>query len=90
MRMKLVSMLPTALASMFETSMDVSEQSLGFIGFINYVIPYKVGFHGFGCWDEFVGRYWALGLFFFVEISGGGGRECIRGFSIEGWRLVRF
>ena len=49
MRMKLVSMLPTALASMFETSMDVSEQSLGFIGFINYVIPYKVGFHGFGC-----------------------------------------
>jgi hypothetical protein len=74
MRMKLVSMLPTALASMFETSMDVSEQSLGFIGFINYVIPYKVGFHGFGCWDEFVGRYWALGLFFFCGDFGRWGK----------------
>ena len=49
MRLELVLMLPTALASMFETSMDVSGQSLGFIGFMNYVIPYRVGFHGFGC-----------------------------------------
>ena len=76
MRLELVLMFPTALASMFEASMDVSEQSLGFIGFINYVIPYKVGFHGFGCWDKFVGRYWALGLYFCGDFGRRGKGMC--------------
>jgi hypothetical protein len=52
MRLEVLLLLPFALASTFETSMDVSGQSLGFIGFTSYVTPYRVGFHGFGSWDE--------------------------------------
>jgi hypothetical protein len=88
MRLELVLILPTALVSILETSMDISGQSLGFIGFMNDGFRYRVGFHGFVCWDEFL---WAdNGLWdCLLEVSGGGGRDCGRGFSIEGWRLVR-
>jgi hypothetical protein len=37
MRLELVLMMPSALVLMFETSMDVFGQRLGFIGFMNFM-----------------------------------------------------